>query len=373
MLGQLVSFFSIAILMLANDALGQVKPTDASVVEADARRVVFLTNGDDPFWDVCQKGLEYAAKEFKIEEVGLRLVVDKSSEFRADKQLARLKQYATESDIAAIAISPLDSHSRPIYDALRVLRDDGVKVICVDTDMDRRKFRDARFAFIGTDNVIAGEELGRAARGLRPNGGRYATFVGVKATVNARERVSGFARGAGMTFKSLDSMEDHGDARKAYENVADTLTRHAGEVDALVGIWAYNAHAIVKAVDDLDVHDKQTILVFDAAERALKHMEDGKIDAMIVQNPFQMGQLSVQLMVALEREDHKEIAEMFADYDADAKAFKTKDGDKLNSELRIVVPNDDSPLKEEMFHPDTRFYYYKDFRKWLDDRGLGNS
>ena len=47
------------------------------------------------------------------------------------------------------------------------------------------------------------------------------------------------------------------------------------------------------------MRDKTTIVVFDAAPKALADMCRGQIDAMVVQNPYQMGQLSVKLMKAL--------------------------------------------------------------------------
>ena len=56
----------------------------------------------------------------------------------------------------------------------------GIKVIAIDSDVDRKTSRGARFAYLGTDNVLGGQELGKAAAGIRPEGGKYATFVGLK-------------------------------------------------------------------------------------------------------------------------------------------------------------------------------------------------
>ena len=50
-----------------------------------------------------------------------------------------------------------------------------------------------------------------AARGLRPDGGKYATFVGLKTMANAIERISGFAEGAGEKFEEVDCLTDQGD------------------------------------------------------------------------------------------------------------------------------------------------------------------
>jgi len=336
------------------------------------RRLVFLTNGDDPFWDTCRAGMDAAAAELKLKDEGLVQVMDKGSEFKAEKQLAKLEQLATQSDVAAVAVSPVDAKNRAFAQALRNLRDRGVHVICVDSDVDREKYRDARFAYLGTDNLIGGQELGKAARGLRPDGGKYATFVGVKTVANAIERIKGFGEGAGEKFKDLDSMADEGDDNRAQENVKTVLNKHK-DVDTLVGIWAYNAHAIVRVVEERGVRDKTTVVVFDAAARALADMSQGQIDAMVVQNPYQMGDLSVKLMRALTKKDGAAIQKVLPSYDPETGKFKEPDGDVFHTELRVVVPNKESPLKPDLFRPETKFFYFEDFKKWLDERHLVSS
>ena len=336
------------------------------------KRIVFLTNGDDPFWDACRTGMDKAAEDLAIEDAGLTHNMDKGSEFKVELQVAKLEQYATQSDIAGVAISPVDASNRATAKALNTLRDKGVKVICVDSDMDHEKFRGSRFAYLGTDNKVGGAELGKAALGSRPEGGTYATFVGVKSVANAMQRIGGFAEGAGEGYTSLDSMADDGDENVAQENVKAVLDRHEN-VDVLVGIWAYNAHAIVRVVEDRNIRDQTKVVVFDAASLALTDLAAGKIDAMVVQNPYQMGYLTVKLIKAMMEDDHATIQEMYPSYDPETKEFTEEDGDILTTELRVVVPDENSPLKEEMFLPETEFFYYEDFKTWLNERRLVSS
>ena len=335
------------------------------------KRIVFLSNGDDPFWDACRKGMDDAALELKIEEAGLTHTMDKGSEFKTAKQLDKLKQYLTQSDIAAVAISPVEASNQQLAKALEKLRERGVKVICVDSDMDA-DFANSRFAYLGTDNLTGGNELGKTAKGLLPEGGKYAQFVGLKTVLNAQQRMNGFVEGAGDKFEEIDRLADNSDKNTAQENVKTVLKNHP-DTDLLVGIWAYNAYAISKVVDERGVRDKTKIVVFDAATRALDEMSKGKIDAMVVQNPYQMGKLTIKLLKALIDDDHKTVAEVFPDYDATAKKFKSKGGDVFNTDLRVVVPDEKSPLKPEMFNPETKFFTFKDFKVWLDERKLASS
>ena len=77
--------------------------------DGQKKRIVFLTNGDDPFWDACRAGMDKAAEDLDIESAGLTHNMDKGSEFDAVKQLSKLEQYATQSDIAGVAIEQLDN------------------------------------------------------------------------------------------------------------------------------------------------------------------------------------------------------------------------------------------------------------------------
>jgi ribose transport system substrate-binding protein len=114
-------------------------------------------------------------------------------------------------------------------------------------------------------------------------------------------------------------------------------------------------------------------VVFDAAESAINDMTEGSIDAMVVQNPYQMGHVGVELMKALIDDDQAAIQKLLPGWDSEKKSFKTPDGDVISTELRVVVPDDKSPVKKELFKPATKFFTLPEFKKWLDERKLTNS
>lgn len=373
--GLLKRFLPVLILFVTSVGLGtgcrrepQTDSGGSAKTTAGVKRIILLTNGDDPFWDAMRNGMDKAAADLKLADAGLAAFLDKG-DFSEEAQINKLNQYATQSDIGAVAISSVDSKNRGISDAMKALRAKGVHVITIDSDMDDKA---TRFAYLGTNNIIGGQELGKAAKGLRPQGGKYATFVGLKTVANAIERIGGFGEGAGEGFESKDSLADGGDENQAQENVKAALNNHA-DIDTLVGIWAYNAHAISKVVDERKLREKMTIVVFDAAPAALQDMAEGKIDAMVVQNPYQMGYLGTQLMKALIQDDHAAIQQLFPGYNAEQKAFSSPSDDIYTTELRVVVPDSGSPLEAKMFNPDTKFFKYSDFKNWMKERNLTGS
>lgn len=332
---------------------------------------MMLVNGDDPFWDAMFRGMEKAEQDLKLVDAGYKVGMDKP-EFNEDVQINKLKQYATQTDIAAVAISPVNASNQSIAEAMNELRKKGIPVFCIDSDM-APEFRHTRVAYLGTNNRVAGAELGKCAQMiLAPEKGQYATFAGKPDVLNVIDRTGGFAEGVGANFELKTALVDDGDRNLAQENVKTALNNFP-ELNCLVGIWAYNAHAISQVVKDRGVREKTKVLVFDAAQAAIEDMEAGGIDAMVVQNPYQMGYLGTELMKAYLEKDYATFQKTYPSFDPESKTFKEANGDVYATELRVVVPDENSPVKKEMFNPDTKFFYLKDFKAWLAERGLVNS
>ncbi|MFV2066139.1 MAG: substrate-binding domain-containing protein [Pirellulales bacterium] len=332
------------------------------------RRIILLTNGNSPFWDAARFGLQKAAKELAIDEAGLQAVME-VNDGSPQGQINKLRQFASQSDIAGIAVSALDADNVAVADEMRRLRKKGVHVICVDADLNRKTLRDARDYYIGTDNLSAGRTLGKAAKKLletrRVEKGSYVQFVGRTGSYNARERMDGFREAIGEAYHEADRMGDDLDRTRARDNVRNAIRNHPDLV-ALVGIWSYNAPAIVDVVQQENIRDKVTVVTFDAEPIAIGQMRDGSIDVMIVQNPFDMGYRAVKLLKALCEKDQKTVDTMFPHRDA-------PDGDLYNTGLKLIVPDDKGPLKAAEFDGATEFMTLDKFQAWLDQYGLKGS
>ncbi len=337
---------------------------------AKAKRIILLTNGDDPFWDAMRVGMEQAAEDFDLSSSNLRVVMDKN-DASASGQVEKLRQYLGQTDVAAVGISVIDPNNAAMAAAMRDLQKQGVVVVTIDSDVNRARFKDTRFAYLGTENIFGGRQMGLAAKKLRPEGGKYATFYGIEGVANVIERNAGFAEGAGDTFVKAGGFADNMKLEVAQDNVRNALQNH-GDLDTLVGIWAYDAHAIVTVVDEKAIRDQVKVIVFDAAPKAIAHLKQGKIDAMIVQNPYEMGYKGTRLMKALIENDTLVIRELYPDYVTATKTFSTPDGDVHHTNIRVVVPTG-SPLSQQDFDEGVTFYRADEFDTWLKERGLTGS
>jgi ribose transport system substrate-binding protein len=307
--------------------------------------------------------MEDAERDLGFKAAGLTAVLDVNDATVAG-QLAKLRQYASQADVVAVGVSALESQNVAIADQLRALQAKGVKVVTIDSDFDP-SLADVRTAYLGTNNLAGGRALGTTLRHLRPEGGQYVTFVGITGAQNAKERVQGVAEGAGEKFQTQDNMGDDTDRTRARENVRNAIRGHP-ELNALVGIWSYNAPAIVDIVRELKVRDRFTVVAFDAEPKAIQQMGEGQIDAMVVQNPYRMGYDGVRLLKALLASDEATIKEMLPNQGQPG-------GDIVDTGLKVVVPDEGSPLKEEMFEPGVEFLRLAEFREWLTKYDLTGS
>lgn len=328
------------------------------------KRIIVLTNGNAPFWDAGAAGANDAAKELNCEADGFQVVVERGK-FDVAEQLNKLRQYAGATDIAGVALSVVDAENAAIPREMARLQKAGIKVVTIDSDVNRETARDSRFAYLGTDNIVAGRELGTAAKTLLPDGGKYVTFVGVKTAANAKERIGGFAEGAGDKFTSAENLGDGGKTDVARVNVREALNRNA-DTKVLVGIWSYNTPAIIDIVKQLNAREKLKIVGFDAEPQAIAFMGEGMLDVMVVQNPHQMGYQGVRLLKALIQNDEKIIKEMLPDHGS-------PNGDLYDTGLKLIVPNEGSPLNAELFGKKTEFLKLDAFKEWLTKYNLTGS
>lgn len=339
----------------------------ASAAPAADKRIVLLTNGNSPFWDAARFGMQEAAKNLQLKEAGL-LAVMEVNDGTPKGQIDKLRQFSSQADIVGVAISALDADNVAVADEMRKLRQKGVHVITVDADVNRARLRNAREYYIGTDNVRGGKALGAAAKALleakKVSTGSYVQFVGRTGSHNARERMEGFKQSVGASYREADRMGDDLDRIKAQQNVRNAMTNHRDLV-ALVGIWSYNAPAIVSVVREKKARDKYVVVAFDAEPLAVTAMEQGQIDAMVVQDPYRMGAECVRLLKALHLKDTGTVKTMFPAAGRDADVFDTG--------LKVVVPDARSPLNAKLFDRSTQFMVLADFQKWLAKYGLKGS
>jgi len=112
---------------------------------------------------------------------------------------------------------------------------------------------------------------------------------------------------------------------------------------------------------------RSELAVFDAEPLAIEQVAKGEIDAMVVQNPFEMGYQGIRLMKSLVEGDLADVSEMLPNYG------KSAQGDLYDTGLKVVVPDQGSQLTPDLFDAKCQYMKLSEFRQWLEKYGLKGS
>ncbi len=247
-------------------------------------KLAFVTNNASDFWTIARKGVEQADSELPNVDVEFRIPADGTA-----AEQKRIVDDLLAKGIAGIAISPVDPDNQ-----VQLINDVAKQALVVTQDSDAPQ--SARAFYIGTDNRAAGRQAGELIKEALPQGGKIMIFVGKIDARNAQERYQGIKDALqGSKIEIIDVRTDDTDRVRAKSNASDTLVKYS-DVAALVGLWSYNGPAILNAVKDAGKVGQVKIVCFDEEDETLAGVKSGAIFATVVQQPYEFGYQSVQLM-----------------------------------------------------------------------------
>ena len=247
-------------------------------------KLAFVTNNASDFWTIARKGVEQADKELPAVEVEFRIPADGTA-----AEQKRIVDDLLAKGIAGMAISPVDPDNQT-----KLINDAAKQALVVTQDSDAPK--SDRAFYIGTDNHAAGLQAGQLIKEALPEGGKIMIFVGKIDARNAQERYQGIKDALkGSKVEIIDVRTDDTDRIRAKSNASDTLVKYS-DVAALVGLWSYNGPAILNAVTDAGKVGQVKIICFDEEDETLAGIKSGAIQATVVQQPYEFGYQSMQMM-----------------------------------------------------------------------------
>lgn len=253
--------------------------------------LAFVTNNASDFWTIARKGVEKADAEMPDVTVEFRL----PGQGTADEQQTIVNDLLSKG-IDGLAISPVDPANETEF-----LNGVAEKTLLFTQDSDAPESK--RALYVGTDNVAAGKQAGEQILKSLPNGGKIMVFVGKADAQNAKERFDGIKEALkGSKVEIIDVRTDNTDRAQAKTNVSDTLVKYP-DIAGLVGLWSYNGPAIYNAVKEAGKVGKVKIICFDEEEETLQGVEEGAIDATIVQQPYEFGYQAVKLLAQVKGGD----------------------------------------------------------------------
>ena len=265
----------------------------ASCGGAEARdgthRVAVIPKGmTHEFWKTVQAGAEAAGEDLGVEVVwdGPGKESDRAEQIKiVEKSIPR---------VDAIAIAPLDAEA--LAKPLRAAHEAGKPVLIFDSGL--RGWEDY-VSFVATDNYAAGgmaaEELARLMGGKgRVLMLRYA--VGHESTTN---REQGFLEKIAEypDIEVVASDQYGGEGKQACQEVAERLMVRYSDVDGCFAPCEPVTIGLMKAIDGVGKTGAIRLVGFDSSEELKNGLAAGTIDALMLQDPYRMGELAVRRMV----------------------------------------------------------------------------
>lgn len=279
----------------------------------EAANYAFITNGVADFWTLAAAGANKAGEDLGV---GVEVITPES----LTAQTRRIEDLLTRGT-NGIAISPINSANQA-----DVLNKAAAQTNLITQDSDAPESN--RLAYIGMGNYEAGLLCGQTLRKAMPEGGKVMIFVGRADQDNAVHRRRGFIDALlerkpdpnrndppGDEVKSDDgkfivvgTMTDQFDRAKAKANVEDAVTAHP-DIAGMVGLFGYNPPCIIEGLDRTNKLGKVKVVGFDEDFATLQAVKDGNLVATIVQNPYQYGYKSIEMLNELHKGNKSVIPE----------------------------------------------------------------
>jgi len=248
--------------------------------------IIKTTAGDIEFWRVFEDGVRVAAKEFDV----VATVDGPPNESAVGAQIASVYE-AIEREPDAIVLAATDYNR--LVPAAEAIRDRGIELVTVDSGINS----DAAASFIATDNLGAGRKAGEAMAELLPRGAKVAIVSFVEGTATQIDREHGVRErldAAGIDV--VGTFHSDGDADKAYRLTKELIERET-QLRGVVGLNETSTVGAGKAIRDAGKGGDIKLVGFDSSIDEVKLLEEGVIQATVVQQPFQMGYLGVKTAV----------------------------------------------------------------------------
>jgi ribose transport system substrate-binding protein len=237
-----------------------------------------------PFWGDLEKGMHAQAVELGVQSIfhGPELAL-------AEGQIDLFETYLNMG-VDAIGMAPNDPATVPPL--VEAAEDAGVFFLTFDTDAPES----GRSMYIGTDNVVGGEQGAEAMIELLEGEGKVAIVTGGLTALNLNQRIEGFKEAA-AEYPDLEIVDTvaHGDALETgVPLIVDLLTAHPD----LKGIYAVSGpNIVVEALQEQGYEPGEIIVFgFDIFEPIPTLMREGWIQGTVAQRPYMEGKLVVQWM-----------------------------------------------------------------------------
>jgi ribose transport system substrate-binding protein len=286
------------------------------------------------YWKSIHAGAVKAARDYAAQHVDVNVIwKGPLREDDREQQVQVVEGFLTQR-VNGIVLAPFDKNAlaRPVEEAARA----GIPTVVIDSALESS----APISFVASDNHHGGELAADEMARLLGGKGKVLLLRYQEGVFSTEQREKGFvdaiAKHPGIQLISSNQYAGatRDTAKSAMENL---LNRYGGEIDGLFTPNESSTAGALLALEDAGKAGKIRFLGFDSSEIFVKAMRDRKLDGVVVQNPFRMGDLGVKTLV-----DH----------------LRGRRVDKrIDTGVTLITPaNLDTPASQQLLHPPLEQY-----------------
>ncbi|MET8428620.1 ABC transporter substrate-binding protein [Nocardia sp. NPDC004860] len=253
--------------------------------QADAKKLVLIPGvANEPFYISMQCGAQDEARK-----LGYSLDTQAPTQFDASLQTPIVTGVIAGKP-GAILIAP--THAQAMASPIKQAKDAGIKVIEVDTALGDTSIA---LSSISSDNVKGGQLAAVTLAKLVGDKGSVLVINTKAGTSTTDQRAQGFEDELKQNHPGMSSLGvqyNNNEAAQAASIVTATLAAHPD----LAGVFATNLSSAEGAATGLRNAGKLgqvKVVGFDASPKQVQDLKDGTVQALIAQNPADIGKQGV--------------------------------------------------------------------------------
>jgi len=252
-----------------------------------------LLNGNnaDPFFFSIWAGALAEANKYHI-----KLIEQAPTTFDYTQQVPLLNDEIAKH-VSAIIFSP-DSNTA-FADAYTEAHSEGIPVVDVNDLQSLEDNNPNVLAFLGTNNILLGQSAAKAMAGLIGSKGLVTVINSVAGALGDAERGSGYLNLIKSSYPNMSVLKEQYDLddRTTAQSIATDEMEANSSLAGIYGVDSFTGQGVGAAVEALHKQGKIKVVAIDAEPQEIALMKQGVIQALIAQQPYQMGVTAVQDLV----------------------------------------------------------------------------
>ncbi|CAM3291564.1 substrate-binding domain-containing protein [Brevibacillus invocatus] len=263
----------------------------------DKKKTVALIAGmkHGDYWRTVKLGAQMAAREF---DLNLNFY---APDYENDPQSQiELVEQAARDGYDALVVAPSDE--QVMQKALEQDNKQSMPILTLDEEGEYPMIR----SYVGTDNYEMGKKAGEKMLAIIGKLGQVALIGSGEKQANTKRREQGVLDvmngTAGVELVATRYVQS--DKRQAGDLAREVIRSYPG-VEGIIALDASTATRVAAEIERLGLQGKVKVVAIDSPPEVLEYLQEGVIQATIIQNPFSMGYLGVKY--ALEASEGKSI------------------------------------------------------------------